>query len=45
MAILINGDFILMLRMFWPGDPSILSGTWTPPAVQREEGTGGRALQ
>ena len=29
--------FILMLRMYWPneGDPSILDGTWTPPAVAK----------
>ena len=32
-----KGDFILMLRMYWPKTeaPSILDGTWTPPAVQR----------
>lgn len=32
-----KGDFILMLRMYWPkeGDPSILNGTWAPPHVQR----------
>jgi hypothetical protein len=43
-----KGPFILMLRMYWPkeGNPSILSGTWEPPAVQRiDEGVGGRALQ
>lgn len=29
------GKFLLMLRMYWPqeADPSILNGTWTPPAV------------
>ena len=31
------GDFIPMLRMYWPkpGAPSILNGTWAPPWVQR----------
>jgi hypothetical protein len=31
------GKFILMLRMYWPNesDPSILDGTWTPPAVTK----------
>jgi hypothetical protein len=31
------GDFKLMLRMYWPTekDPSILDGTWQPPAVER----------
>lgn len=30
-------DFILMLRMYWPKDnaPSILDGTWQPPAVKQ----------
>jgi hypothetical protein len=30
-----KGDFIAMLRMYWPKeqDPSILNGTWTPPPV------------
>jgi hypothetical protein len=43
-----TGKFQLMLRMYWPNenDPSILTGTWEPPAVQRaDEGSGGRALQ
>jgi hypothetical protein len=41
-----KGDFIPMLRMYWPKerDPSIINGTWKPPAVQRIEGSGGRAL-
>ena len=28
--------FILMLRLYWPRekDPSILDGTWKPPAVK-----------
>jgi len=31
-----KGDFIAMLRMYWPKemDPSILNGTWTPPPVE-----------
>jgi hypothetical protein len=31
--------FILMLRLYWPKEtpPSILDGTWKPPAVQRVE--------
>lgn len=31
------GDFIPMLRMYWPkpNSPSILNGTWAPPWVQR----------
>jgi hypothetical protein len=31
--------FILMLRLYWPreSDPSILNGSWQPPAVQRVE--------
>jgi hypothetical protein len=31
------GEFILMLRMYWPdeADPSILNGTWTIPRVTR----------
>ncbi|MBL8580063.1 MAG: DUF1254 domain-containing protein [Mesorhizobium sp.] len=30
-----KGEFIPMLRMYWPKDtaPSILDGSWTPPAV------------
>lgn len=34
-----KGDFILMLRMYWPqeSDPSILDGTWTPPRVVRAD--------
>jgi hypothetical protein len=32
-----KGDFVLMLRMYWPKqkDPSIINGTWKPPAVER----------
>lgn len=32
-----EGEFIPMLRMYWPKDkaPSILDGTWTPPKVQK----------
>lgn len=31
------GKFILMLRMYWPGEsePSILDGTWTIPPVKK----------
>jgi hypothetical protein len=31
--------FILMLRLYWPKEtgPSILNGTWKPPAVQQVE--------
>ncbi len=31
------GKFVLMLRLYWPneGDPSILNGTWTIPAVKK----------
>lgn len=31
-----KGDFLPMLRMYWPKDksPSILDGTWTPPQVK-----------
>ena len=34
-----KGDFIVMLRMYWPkpSDPSILNGTWEPPSVQKVE--------
>ena len=29
--------FVLMLRMYWPSEktPSIINGTWTPPAVKK----------
>jgi hypothetical protein len=32
-----NGKFFLMLRLYWPNetDPTILNGTWKPPAVQQ----------
>jgi hypothetical protein len=32
-----KGEFIPMLRMYWPKDkdPSILNGTWKPPALQK----------
>jgi hypothetical protein len=35
-----TGKFILMLRMYWPteNDPSIIDGTWTPPAVRTTNG-------
>jgi hypothetical protein len=32
-----EGKFVLMLRLYWPRtrDPSILNGSWKPPAVTR----------
>ena len=32
-----NGEFVPMLRMYWPREkaPSILDGSWAPPAIQR----------
>jgi hypothetical protein len=32
-----NGTFVLMLRLYWPNEtaPTILNGTWKPPAVQQ----------
>ena len=32
-----KGDFIAMLRMYWPNDsdPSILNGSWKPPAIKK----------
>jgi hypothetical protein len=32
-----KGDFVMMLRMYWPKerDPSILNGTWKPPPVEK----------
>jgi hypothetical protein len=32
-----DGKFALMLRLYWPSEqpPSILNGSWRPPAVQR----------
>jgi uncharacterized protein (TIGR03000 family) len=32
-----KGKFVLMLRLYWPKekDPSILDGTWKPPAVKK----------
>jgi hypothetical protein len=34
-----EGKFVLMLRLYWPNEmaPSILNGTWKPPAVQQME--------
>ncbi|MBX9581628.1 MAG: DUF1254 domain-containing protein [Gemmataceae bacterium] len=31
-----KGEFVLMMRLYWPKekDPSIIDGTWKPPAVQ-----------
>jgi hypothetical protein len=32
--------FVLMLRMYWPNEksPSIINGTWVPPAVRKANG-------
>jgi hypothetical protein len=32
-----TGEFIPMLRMYWPKDkaPTILDGSWTPPKVEK----------
>ncbi len=32
-----EGKFVLMMRLYWPRehDPSILDGTWKPPAVKK----------
>lgn len=32
-----KGEFIPMLRMYWPKEtpPSVIDGTWTPPAVEK----------
>jgi hypothetical protein len=32
-----KGDFIPMMRMYWPKekDPSILNGTWKPPGIKK----------
>lgn len=31
-----KGNFVLMMRMYWPKEtnPSILNGSWQPPAVK-----------
>jgi hypothetical protein len=33
-----DGKFVLCLRLYWPNEqpPSILDGTWKPPAVRKE---------
>ncbi len=31
-----GGDFILMMRVYWPKD-EVLDGTWVPPAVRRSD--------
>ena len=32
-----KGEFIPMLRMYWPIEkaPSLLDGTWTPPRIEK----------
>ncbi len=34
-----KGEFVLMMRLYWPKDtaPSIIDGTWGPPAVRQVE--------
>ena len=34
------GKFVLMMRMYWPNEksPSIINGTWKPPAAQKVAG-------
>ena len=34
-----KGKFVLMMRLYWPRekDPSIIDGTWKPPAVKKVE--------
>ena len=36
-----NADFSLFVRAYWP-KAAVLDGVWTPPGVQRTEGTVGR---
>jgi hypothetical protein len=36
-----NTDFSLFMRAYWP-KTAVIDGSWTPPAVQRTEGTVGR---
>lgn len=33
-----KGKFVLMMRLYWPQEksPSILDGTWSPPAVKQQ---------
>ena len=35
-----KGPFVLMMRLYWPKekDPSILDGSWKPPAVTKVTG-------
>jgi hypothetical protein len=32
-----KGKFILMMRLYWPSEtpPSIINGSWSPPAAKR----------
>lgn len=34
-----EGKFVLMMRLYWPREksPSIIDGTWTPPAVKKSD--------
>jgi hypothetical protein len=40
-----TGKFILMLRMYWPNEnpPSIIDGTWAPPAAKKVASSVGSA--
>jgi hypothetical protein len=41
------GDFILMLRLYWPSekDPSIIDGSWKIPPVKVTQATVGQSVQ
>ena len=39
-----KGPFVMALRLYWPKEAAI-EGEWKQPPLQREKGTGGRALQ
>ena len=39
-----KGPFIAFMRLYWPKEAA-LDGEWKAPPLQREKGTGGRALQ
>jgi hypothetical protein len=39
--VLLATDFSLYVRAYWP-KAAVLDGVWTPPGVQRAEGTVGR---
>ena len=39
-----KGPFAMFMRLYWPKEEA-LDGEWKAPPLQREKGTGGRALQ